>query len=139
MLAGHASSGPQAAPNPRSPSARLCFVDDVGGALAALGAGVAHALGHVDALATTTKPPAPLPPEVRVVLEEIHGEPAKIEALASVPLEGVEHVRLGGDSPGAWPIWLYAGEGELERLSAARIARDRIEQRLEPHPIAHRS
>jgi hypothetical protein len=118
---------------------RLCFVDDVGGALASLGAGVAHALGYADAIATTTKPPAPLPAEVRAVLEEIGGEPAKIEPLASVPLEGVEHVRLGGDAPDAWPVWLVASEGELERLSGARIARDRIEKRLDPRPIAHRS
>jgi hypothetical protein len=125
---------PLRGPNKR----RLCFVDDSGGALAALGAGVAHALGFVDAVATTTKAPAPLPPEVRVVLEEIGGAPAKIEPLASVPLEGVEHIRLGGDASDAWPIWLFAGEGELERLSAARIARDRIEKRLEPRPVPHR-
>jgi hypothetical protein len=118
---------------------RICFVDDVGGALASLGAGVAHALGHADAIATTTQAPAPLPTEVRVVLEEIGGEPAKIQALASVPLEGVEHVRLGGDAPEAWPVWLSDSTGELERLSTARIARDRIERRLDPRPLPHRS
>jgi hypothetical protein len=118
---------------------RTCFVDDVGGALASLGAGVAHALGHADAIATTTTAPAPLPAEVRVVLEEIGGEPAKIEALGSVPLEGVEHVRLGGDAAEAWPVWLSDSTGELERLSTARIARDRIERRLDPRPVPHRS
>jgi hypothetical protein len=118
---------------------RLCFVDDVGGALASLGAGVAHALGYADAIATTTTPPAPLPPEVRAVLEEMGGVPAKIEALGSVPLEGVDHVRLGGESADAWPVWLYAGEGDLERLSAARIARDRIERHLDSRPVPHRS
>ncbi len=117
---------------------RICFVDDVGGALASLGAGVAHALGYADAIATTTKTPTPLPAEVRVVLEEISGTPAKVEALGSVPLEGIEHVRLGGGAADAWPVWLFDGSGELERLSAARIARDRIEKHLDTRPIPHR-
>ena len=116
---------------------RLCFVDEVGGALAALGAGVAHALGHADALATTTVTPGPLPAEVRTVLAEIGGQPADIEPLSTVPLEGVEHVRLGRGAAGG-DIWLYEGEGDLERLSAARIARDRIERRLDPRAVSHR-
>ncbi|HVY45985.1 MAG TPA: hypothetical protein VHB21_08905 [Minicystis sp.] len=118
-------------------SRRLCFVDDAGGALASLGAGVARALGHADALATTTTAPGPPRAEVRAVLEEIGGAPAEVEPLAAVPLEAVEHVRLGRGA--AWDVWLYEGEGDLERASAARIARDRIERRLDPRPVPRRT
>jgi hypothetical protein len=31
----------------------------------------------------------------------------------------------------SWELSLFDGEGSLERLSAARIARDRIERRVE--------
>jgi hypothetical protein len=113
---------------------RLCFVDESGGSLAALAAGVARAAGHLDAIATTTANAIRVAPEVEVALTEIGGHAAEVTPVAEAPLEGVEHVRVGRGVPG-WDVWLYEKEGDLERMSAARIARDRIERKLDPRPI----
>lgn len=102
------------------------FVDATGGGHAALAAGVARKLGHAGAIAATTSDAIAIPPEVAVVLQEIGAELPTVQradALASGDAARVD--------PGAFSYPFYAGEGELERLSAARIARDRIERHLE--------
>ncbi len=105
-------------------AARLSFVDAHGGALACLVAGVAQAGGAADRLAATSSPTVSIPPEIAAVLAEI-GASAPPVVLASELPAGVEHVDVGG-----WGLTLHEGEGDLERLSSARIARDRIERRL---------
>ncbi len=85
------------------------FVDAHGGALAALAAGVARISGAGEPLAATSSPAVALPPEIAAVLGEIGG--------AAPPVD-------------AWGLALHEGEGDLERLAVARIARDRIERRL---------
>lgn len=105
----------------------LCFVDAGGGGLAALAAGVAHALGRADAIALTTSKAVSVPPEVAAVLKEIGVELPPVARLPGGPPDVTENIDLA-----AWPLFLLAPEqGELERLSAARIARDRIERRLD--------
>ena len=109
---------------------KLLFVDAEGGALASLAAGVARSLGH-DARAETTIAEVPWPPEVADVLAEIGASPVDVTPHAT-PAAGVETLTIGeaaaGKRPPSIDAWLYAGEGELERLSAARIARDRVER-----------
>jgi hypothetical protein len=109
---------------------RLVFVDAHGGALAALAAGVARSLGH-DARAETTSAEVPWPPEVADVLAEIGAAPVDVTPHATAAA-GVETLTIGdarsGPKPPAIDAWLFEGEGELERLSAARIARDRVER-----------
>jgi hypothetical protein len=116
----------------------VCFVDARGGSLSALAAGVARALG-VDAVAATLVAPGAVAPEVAVVLDEVAmGAPAGV----AVPFSEVDRgerevVFLGADPPPelaggqVWDVALFDGAGDLERLSFARIARDRIERRLE--------
>ncbi|MDC3980750.1 hypothetical protein [Polyangium jinanense] len=115
----------------------LCFADASGGALAALGAAVARALGHTDAVAATLSEASPLPAEVPAVLAEIGLEaPAilKLEAALSNPHTVVWLAEGAAPVAGARALpckLLPADAGELERLSTARIVRDRIERMLE--------
>ena len=104
----------------------LIFVDATGGGHAALAAGVARKLGHADAVAATTSDAIAVPVEVAVVLQEIGAELPPVQradALAAADAARVD--------PSAFSYPFYTGEGELERLSAARIARDRIERHLD--------
>jgi hypothetical protein len=103
----------QGAPSaPAKHSAKIAFVDAHGGALAALAAGVARVSGAGEPLAATSSRAVVLPPEIAAVLGEIGG--------SAPPVVDV----------GAWGLALHEGEGDLERLAVARIARDRIERRL---------
>ena len=102
------------------------FVDAIGGGLAALAAGVARSLGHTTAVAATTIDAIAVPPEVATVLQEIGAElPAVILA---TQLTARDAPRI---DPLSFSLALYDGEGALERLATARIARDRIERHLE--------
>ncbi len=107
----------------RAGGTSLCFVDASGGGLASLAAGVARLLGHADAVAITTAHAVSIPAEVGAVLEEIGASPVD---LSKTELPGATRIDLSD-----WDVSLYAGDGELERLATARIARDRIERRLE--------
>src|SRR5262245_54555753 len=104
----------------RNRSRALCFVDAQGGAFAALAAAFAPAAGRAA---------APSAAEV--------GVPAEIEAvLGEVGLAGPEVIpakKAAGEriDVTSWGHPLFQGEGELERLALARIARDRIERRVE--------
>ncbi len=103
------------------------FVDDVGGGLASLAAGVARRLGHAGAKAATVSDAIAVPSEVITVLAEIGAHVTSVAHAKDVTPTG-EVINLW-----EWSIYLLApGEGELERLSAARIARDKIERRLGP-------
>lgn len=121
------------------------MVDAVGGGLAALAAGVAQSLGR-EAVAATTGAPAALPEEVTAALQEVG-----MKVPSVVPLgDGADGdvVFVGDAAPrglsvaAAWKATLYRppavphaglvpGDDSIERLSAARIARDRFERRLE--------
>ncbi|UQA61302.1 hypothetical protein [Polyangium aurulentum] len=125
-------------------SQALLFVDAIGGGLATLGAAVARSLGHSDATAATTKPETSVPPEVSTVLEEVGMSNASVGPLeASKDADKRLVIWLGTEKPPAslakarafTIVSLFAGEGELERLSTARVARDRIERHL-PEIIA---
>jgi hypothetical protein len=105
--------------------AKRSFVDACGGALAALAAGVARAAGPTeDYVAATTSAAVAVPPEIGAVLAEI-GAAAPPVVLESALPTGVERVDVG-----TWGLVLHDGEGDLERMALARIARDRIERRL---------
>ncbi len=117
----------------------LCFADASGGALAAIGAAVARALGHVDAVAATVGEPQPLPAEVPAVLAEIGLEAPPIVKL-SAALESPRAVVWLGDGKTPAPVaearaftckLLAADAGEFERFATARITRDRIERLIE--------
>lgn len=108
----------------------LVFVDAIGGGLAAIGAGVAQSLGVAHAIAATSADTIDVPKEVSVVLGEIGAEAPKVHGADAIAKEGAELVFLGGSSASAWSVALHGGEGDLERLSSARIARDRIEREL---------
>jgi len=108
-----------------SEGAQLCFVDGIGGGLAALAAGVARSQGREGALAATSHTSVSLPDEIKVVLEEIGATLPPVLLLDAVELEGVERVDLA-----SWDLRLHNGDGELERLAMARIARDKIARRL---------
>jgi NADPH:quinone reductase-like Zn-dependent oxidoreductase len=105
----------------RAPSS-LVFVDDAGGGVAALAAGIARSLGH-EAIAATSSAKIAVPAEVAVALKEIGAEAPPVVRLADVKPAPAKPTELGG-----WPVALVAGE--LERLSAVRIARDRLEKEL---------
>lgn len=108
-----------------SKSAPILFVDNASGGLAALAAGVARLLGHERATAATSSEAVAIPSEVITVLAEIGAHVTSVAHLKDVKPEG-EIINLA-----SWPIYLLApSEGELERFSAARIARDKIERRL---------
>jgi hypothetical protein len=119
-------------------SQALLFVDGIGGGLASLGASVARSLGHSDATAATTAPQTSLPPEVSTVLEEVGMSKASVGPLdASIDTDKRLVIWLGAEPPPAslarsrvLVVSLFAGEGELERLSTGRVARDRIERHL---------
>jgi hypothetical protein len=105
------------------------FVDGVGGGLAALAAGVARHLGHAGAAAATSSDAIAVPGEVLTALAEIGAQVTSVAHLKDLkPAGEVVVVHLA-----EWSLYLLApGEGELERLAAARIARDKIERRLSP-------
>jgi hypothetical protein len=110
-----------------SPSAvrdPLCFVDGRGGAFAALAAAIAHAHGRGDALAAASSA-VDVPAEIGVVLDEIGLTAPEVHPVAKLARD-VRRVDLA-----SWELSLFDGEGSLERLSAARIARDRVERRVE--------
>jgi len=109
-----------------SPAARgpLCFVDGRGGAFAALATAIARAAGRADALAAASGPIS-VPAEIREVLDEIGMTSPDIHLADKLPRDA-QRVDLA-----SWELSLFDGEGSLERLSAARIARDRIERRVE--------
>jgi hypothetical protein len=130
----------------RSPR-KLCFVDSSGGALAAIGAAVAQSLGRAEAVAATATDPQPLPQEVSTALKEVAMRVPDVVRLREIEAAGVTFVFLGSSPPPepiadaqAWSLALYqppAGAADrqepddLERISGARIVRDRIERRLE--------
>ena len=119
------------------------FVDAAGGALSVLAASVAASgagADNVPVVAATIGAPASPPAEIAAVLEEVgmrlaSAEVAPLKSLEQRALERV--VFLGSDPPPElsqaprWEVSLFAGEGELERLATARIARDRIERAIE--------
>jgi hypothetical protein len=109
-----------------SPKRGPFFVDTVGGGLAALAAGVARSLGHAGAVAATTRDTIHVPPEVAVVLAEIGASPPAVIHAADLKDEATP--RVDPATPG---VALYPGAGEFERCAVARIARDRIERRLD--------
>ena len=123
-------------PTKKGKNGRLAYVDTQCGALAALAAGVARSLGRTDVVAATESPAVSVPHEVRAVLDEI-GAPTPEVVLASGLPPATERIALGVPGPGHDEPLLVLhqgdgqGEGELERMALARIARDRIEQRLE--------
>jgi hypothetical protein len=103
------------------------FVDAVGGGLAALAAGVAHLVGLDGATAATSSDAVAVPSEVITVLAEIGAHVTSVAHLRDVKPTG-EVIDLA-----AWSLYLLApSAGELERFAAARIARDKIERRLNP-------
>ena len=106
----------------------LSFVDARGGAFAVLAASLARQGGSKGALAATTSPAVSVPPEIAAVLAEIGAEPVDASLATALPRDA-ERVDVG-----AWGHALHEGEGDLERLALARIARDRIERRLEVSP-----
>lgn len=101
------------------------FVDAVGGGLASLAAGVARLVGLAGATAATSSDAVAVPSEVITTLAEIGAHVTSVAHLRDVKPTG-EVIYLA-----EWSLYLLApSEGELERLSAARIARDKIERRL---------
>jgi hypothetical protein len=101
----------------------LCFVDDAGGAFAALAAAFAGAAGLHAGAATTAE--VGVEAEIEAVLDEVGLDcPDVIPARKATA--DAERVDVSG-----WGHPLHHGEGELERLALARIARDRIERRVE--------
>jgi hypothetical protein len=111
----------------------LAFVDAHGGAFAVLAAAIARRDGRAGALAATTSAAASVPPEIAAVLAEVSAEPLGAVLAAALPRDA-ERIDLGG-----WGLALHEGEGDLERLALARIARDRIERRLETDRSARSS
>ncbi|MDI1443117.1 hypothetical protein [Polyangium sp. 6x1] len=120
----------------------LCFADASGGALAVLGAAVARALGYTDAVAATSGDASPLPAEVPAVLAEIGLETPSVLKLDDALANPHAVVWL---ADGAAPVadarvlpckLMPADAGELERMSTARIVRDRIERMLEVEQAA---
>ena len=125
---------------------KLCFVDSAGGALAAIGAGVAQALGRAEVVAATSIEPQPLPQEVSTVLNEVGIKVPDVVRLRDINTTGVMVVFLGSSPPPpplvdaeVWSLALYQPPAaadrqesdDLERLATARIVRDQVERRLE--------
>ena len=107
----------------------LCFVDGDGGAFAALAAGIARAHGRDGALAATTAKKVAFPAEIGAVLAEIGASLPEV-TLASASVATTRRVDVGD-----WGTPLHVGDGDLERLAVARIARDRIERHLESETL----
>jgi hypothetical protein len=101
------------------PSA-VCFVDDAGGAFASIAAAIAAAAGREAAAASTRE--VAVPAEIDAVLGEVGL--TRPEVAREKKSEG-ERIDVS-----QWGHALHRGEGELERLAVARIARDRIERRV---------
>jgi hypothetical protein len=114
---------PRARSNTPTGRAPLCFVDAHGGAFAALAAALAKSQGR-DAVAATSAA-VRVPAEVGTVLQEVALTTPDVLPVAKIPA-GAERVDVGD-----WGIALFEGEGELEHLALGRIARDRIERRVE--------
>ena len=113
----------------KAASARaLCFVDARGGAFAAMAAAIARAQGSPHAIAATSSDKIDVPAEIATVLAEINAGAPEVVPLGKVAKDA-ERVDLA-----SWDLTLHEGEGQLERLALARIARDRIERRLETAP-----
>lgn len=125
----------------------LIILDAAGGVLSSVGAALARAAGF-EARAATTTPVADPPDEVRTALSEVGiSEPA--EVVKFEPSDGDQVLYVGsslpdeeldaGDSIWVWvQAGLYQGPAEtefgdtsLERLSCARILRDRLERAIE--------
>jgi hypothetical protein len=121
---------------PDKKSKPLLFVDASGGALAAMGAGIAHALGHADAAAATIVAVGTLPVEVSTVLEEVGMTAASARAFDEAAVAGFDVVWLDVAPPPAslgkarvLACKLLAPDAEeFGRLATARIVRDRIER-----------
>ena len=111
-----------------APGRVICFVDARGGAFAAMAAAIARAQGKAHAIAATTSASIDVPAEIATVLGEI-GDRAPEVLLAGKVAKDAERIDLA-----SWGLVLHEGEGSLERLALARIARDRIERRLETAP-----
>ncbi|HLM72749.1 MAG TPA: hypothetical protein VK459_08655 [Polyangiaceae bacterium] len=121
----------------------VVFVDAAGGALSVLAASVAASgagADNVPVVAATIGAPASPPAEIAAVLEEVGMRLASPEVIELKALDRSSFDRvvfLGAHPPpgleGAtkWDVALFEGEGDLERLATARIARDRIERGLE--------
>lgn len=107
-------------PHARPP---LCFIDSAGGAFAAMAAAFAKAAGR-DALAATSGEGA-APAEIAAVLGEIGLAAPAVLHVSRAP-RAAERVDVD-----AWRAKLHQGDGELERLASARIARDKIERRVQ--------
>jgi hypothetical protein len=98
----------------------VCFVDDAGGSFAAIAAAFAGAAGREVAAASTIE--VAVPSEIDSVLGEVG---------LTRPEVGRERKSEGERiDVSHWGHALHRGEGELERLALARIARDRIERRV---------
>ena len=105
----------------------LILVDAVGGGLAAMAAAIAKSMGRANVSAATSHSTVSVPDEVRTALAEIGLEPSPVVHLDAKDREGESILVVDA----SWGASLYGGRGQLERLSNARIARDRIEHRLE--------
>lgn len=108
----------------------MIFIDSVGGGLASMGAAIALSYGVDDAIAATSSATISVPHEVDQVLAEIGLSGVVVERADQVSLDGARVIKLGGSDPDAWPVALHQGDGDLEKLATARIARDRIERHL---------
>ncbi len=114
----------------------LCFVDAQGGALARLGAAIAHALGQTDAIATTLGDVLSLPEDVTTVLGEV-GMTAPETSTFNDGLTSKHLVVWLGEGSSrianaqAWPAALLAPDApQFDRLVVARVVRDRLERQI---------
>jgi hypothetical protein len=111
---------PRASRPPTAPGA-LAFVDATGGAFAALAAAFARAHGREATAASTAA--VSVPAEIATVLGEVGLERPDVAAAGKSA--------TGRIDVSDWGHPLHKGEGELEKLAVARIARDRIERRVD--------
>src|SRR5262245_51558456 len=126
---------------PSPHDAGLVLVDAAGGALAAIGAGVARALGSESAVAATTTPPQPIPKEVGDALREVGMKVPSVAAIEEIEIGKADVIFLGaGPAPAClehldpWGLSLDVtpanpADADFARLVVARIVRDRIEAR----------
>lgn len=133
--------------------ARIVFVDAVGGGLAALGAALAQHHGVRQSVAVTTSAEPHVVPEVARALAELGMPMPDVARAAAAQISGDLVVVLGHgadevQAASRWAVALHDGpvvdpnvapvvvgtglDGlPIERLAAARIARDRIERMIE--------